>query len=52
MLYLMWMTAGVLLLLWMIGVAGAIPIGNGVHFLLVAAIVAVMATLFTRPRTV
>lgn len=48
----MWMTAGVLLLLWMIGVAGAIPIGNAVHFLLLAAMVAIMATLFTRPRTI
>jgi hypothetical protein len=52
MLYLMWMTAGVLLFLWMIGVAGAIPMGNAVHFLLIAAIMAVMATLFTRPRTI
>jgi hypothetical protein len=52
MLYLMWLTAGLFLLLWMIGVAGAIPIGNAVHFLLLAAMVAIMATLFTRPRTI
>ena len=52
MLYALWMVAGLLLLLWMVGVAGAIPIGNAVHFLLLAAILAIMATLFTRPRTI
>ena len=52
MLYALWLLAGILLLLWMIGVAGALPLGNAVHFLLLAAIFAIMATLFTRPRTV
>ena len=52
MLYLLWVLAGVLLLLWMIGVAGALNLGNGVHFLLLGAILAVVSTLFTRPHSV
>ena len=52
MLYALWLVAGVLLLVWMCGVAGAFSVGNGIHFALVIAILAVVASLFTRPRTI
>lgn len=52
MLYALWVVAGVLLLVWMLGVAGAIAMGNGVHLLLLVAMLAIAASLFTRPRTI
>ncbi|HEX9103591.1 MAG TPA: hypothetical protein VF997_15370 [Polyangia bacterium] len=52
MLYALWVVAGVLLLVWMCGVAGALAVGNGIHFALLIAILAVVASLFTRPRTI
>jgi len=52
MLYALWLVAGVLLLVWMCGVAGAFAVGNGIHFALLIAILAVVASLFTRPRTI
>ncbi len=52
MLYALWLLAGVLILLWMCGVSGAFVVGNGIHFALVIAILAVVASLFTRPRTI
>ncbi len=52
MLYALWVVAGVLLLAWMLGVAGAYPVGNEVHLLLLIAILAVVSSLFTRPRTI
>jgi hypothetical protein len=52
MLYALWIVAGVLLLVWMLGVAGAINVGNGIHFLLIVAVLAVVSSLFTRPRTI
>jgi hypothetical protein len=52
MLYALWVVAGVLLLVWMLGVAGTFNIGNGIHFVLLVAILAVVSSLFTRPRTV
>jgi hypothetical protein len=52
MLYALWVVAGVLVLVWMMGVAGAFAIGNGLHFLLLVAILAVMSSLFTRPHVV
>ena len=52
MLYALWVVAGVLLLVWMLGVAGALAVGNGVHFLLLIAILAVVSSLFTRPRVI
>jgi len=52
MLYALWIVAGVLVLVWMIGVAGAFTVGNGIHFLLLIAILAVVSSLFTRPRTI
>jgi len=52
MLYALWVVAGVLLLVWMLGVAGAVAVGNGVHFLLLIAILAVVSSLFTRPRVI
>ena len=52
MLYALWVVAGVLLLVWMLGVAGAFAIGNGIHFVLLVAILCVVSSLFTRPRTI
>jgi preprotein translocase subunit SecY len=52
MLYALWIVAGVLLLVWMCGVAGAFAVGNGIHFALLVAILAVVSSLFTRPRTI
>jgi hypothetical protein len=52
MLYVLWVLAGVLLLVWMWGVAGAVAVGNGIHFLLLIAILAIVASLVTRPRTI
>jgi hypothetical protein len=52
MLYALWVVAGILLLVWMLGVGGAITVGSGIHFLLLGAILAVMSSLFTRPRTI
>jgi hypothetical protein len=51
MLYALWILAGLMLLFWIIGVAGAFNVGSGIHVLLLAAILAVTSTLFTRPRT-
>ncbi len=52
MLYALWVLAGILLFLWMLGVAGTLAMGNAVHLLLLAAIAAVLTSLFTRPRVV
>ena len=52
MLYALWLMAGILVLVWMCGVAGAFAVGNSIHLLLLIAILAVMASLFTRPRTI
>lgn len=52
MLYALWVVAGILLLVWMCGVAGAFAIGNGIHFVLLVAILAIVSSLFTRPRTI
>jgi len=37
---------------WMLGVAGAYTVGNGIHFVLLVAILCVVSSLFTRPRTI
>jgi hypothetical protein len=50
MLYLLWTLAGALVLLWLLGIAGAFTVGSWIHLLLVAAVLAVVATLFTRPH--
>ena len=52
MLYALWIVAGLLLLIWMCGVAGTIAVGSGIHALLLLAILAIAASLFTRPRTI
>jgi hypothetical protein len=52
MLYALWVVAGVLLLVWMCGVAGAFVVGNTIHFALLIAILAITSSLFTRPRTI
>lgn len=52
MLYVLWIVAGILLLVWLAGVAGTFAVGSGIHFLLLAAVLAVVSSLFTRPRVV
>jgi preprotein translocase subunit SecY len=52
MLYALWVVAGLMLLLWMCGVAGTFAVGSGVHLLLLVAILCIVASLFTRPRTI
>jgi cellobiose-specific phosphotransferase system component IIC len=52
-LYALWVVSGLMLLLWIVGVAGAFTMGATVHLLLLAAVVAVMATLVApRPRVI
>jgi len=50
MLYALWVVSGLMLLLWIVGVAGGFAVGASIHVLLFAAVLAVMATLVTRPR--
>jgi hypothetical protein len=52
MLYALWMMAAVLLLVWIVGVAAALTLGNTIHLLLAAAIGAIALTLFARPHVV
>lgn len=52
MLYALWVVAALLVLVWMCGVAGAFAVGNGIHFVLLLAILAVVSSLVTRPRTI
>jgi lipopolysaccharide export LptBFGC system permease protein LptF len=52
MLYLLWAVAGVLVFLWLLAVGGALVTSGWIHVLLLGAILAIVATLFTPPRTV
>ena len=52
MLYSLWVLSGMLLLLWIVGLAGGLPVGGAVHVLLLGAMAAVTATLVARPRIV
>ena len=52
MLYALWIAASLLVLVWMLGVAGAFTVGSAINFLLLTAVMLVMASLFTRPRTI
>ncbi len=52
MLYALWAVASVLVLIWLLGVAGAFTVGSAINFVLLAAVLLVMASLFTRPRTI
>jgi hypothetical protein len=51
MIYLIWAVAGVLLLLWLLAVGGAFVTSGWIHLLLLGAILAIAATLFTPSRT-
>ena len=51
-LYALWTVASVLMLVWLLGVAGAFAVGSTINFLLVVSVLLVMASLFTRPRTI
>lgn len=50
--FVVWLVAAVLVLLWLLGVTGAIPAGGWIHLLLVAAVIALGASVLTRPRVV
>ncbi len=52
MLYALWTVAGVLLVIWLCGVTGIFSVGSGINLLMVVAVLMVMGSLFTRPRTV
>jgi hypothetical protein len=52
MLYALWIAASLMVLIWMLGVAGVFTVGSAINFLLVTAVMLVMASLFTRPRTI
>jgi hypothetical protein len=52
MLYVLWLLSGLLLLIWIVGVAGALALGNGIHVLLAVAICAIAVTLFARPHVI
>jgi hypothetical protein len=51
-LYALWTVAGTFVLIWLLGVTGAIVAGPWVHLLLVAAVGLVASTVFTRPQTI
>ena len=52
MLYGLWAVAGFLVLLWLLGISGAFAATGWIHLLLLLAVLAVVASLFTRPRMV
>jgi hypothetical protein len=51
-LYALWTVAGTFVLIWLLGVTGAVTVGPWVHALLVAAVALLASTVFTRPRTI
>lgn len=51
-LYALWTVASLLVLVWLLGVVGAFSVGSAINFLLVVAVLLVMGSLFTRPRTI
>jgi hypothetical protein len=52
MLYLLWAISGALLVLWLLAVGGALVTSGWIHTLLLAALLALAATVFTTPRRV
>jgi hypothetical protein len=51
-LYALWTAAALSVLVWLCGVAGVFTAGSAINFLLVAAVLLLMLTLFTRPRPI
>jgi hypothetical protein len=51
-LYAIWTVAGTFVLLWLLGVTGAVALGGWVHVLLIAAMATMSLSLFSRPRTI
>ena len=51
-LYALWTVASLLVLVWLLGVAGAFTVGSAINLLLLAAVLLLMASLFSRPRTI
>ena len=51
-LYALWTVASLLMLVWLLGVAGAFAVGSTINFLLLVSVMLVMGSLFTRPRTI
>jgi hypothetical protein len=52
MIYLLWGVSGVLMLIWLLAVGGAFVTSGWIHVLLLASVLAIMATLLTPPRRV
>jgi hypothetical protein len=52
MLYLLWAIAGMLMLVWLLAVAGALTTSGWIHVLLLAAILLLMATVLPPRRQV
>jgi len=51
-LYALWTSAGTLMLVWSLGVAGAFGAGSWIHLMPLAAIGLMASSLFSRPHTV
>jgi hypothetical protein len=51
-LYALWTVAALLVLVWLLGVGGVFTVGSDINLLLVAAVLLLMLTLFTRPRSI
>jgi hypothetical protein len=51
-LYALWTVAALLLFVWLLGVTGVFAVGNAINLLLLLAVLLVVMSLFTRPRTV
>jgi hypothetical protein len=52
MLYALWTLAALLVIAWLLGVGGAFAVDGWFHLLLIGAVLAVLASLFTRPHQV
>lgn len=51
-LYAVWLVAGILLLVWVLAVGGAIDAGASIHFALLGSLALIGATLAHRPHPV
>lgn len=51
-LYALWTVAAAMVLVWLLGVCGAFSVGAWIHVLLVAAMLAMASSIFSRPRVV
>ena len=51
MIYLIWAIAGALVVFWLLAVGGAFVTSGWIHLLVLAAVLLVAASAFTRPRS-